>query len=117
MVPTGIEQPARPLHVPLQTPLPGQLPRIGAPETFPQVPAAVLLLAMPPQYWQVPLQALLQHTPSTQKFDKHWLAAVHACPCFAWHVPVESQVLVALQVEGSSAFVTATQVPPAPVQL
>jgi hypothetical protein len=33
-----------------------------------------------PQRWQVPLQALAQQTPSTQKFDEHWFAPVQLVP-------------------------------------
>jgi hypothetical protein len=38
--------------------------------------------------WQVPLHAVLQHTPSTQLPPKHWLPAVHVAPgiFFAAHV-------------------------------
>lgn len=36
----------------------------------PQVPATA-----PSQAWHCPVQALLQHTPSTQKLLVHWLAA------------------------------------------
>jgi hypothetical protein len=41
---------------------------------------------------------------------------VHACPFFFLHAPVASQVLTPVQVSASSALVTTTQVPPAPVQ-
>ena len=41
---------------------------------------------------------------------------VHAWPLFSAQVPVALQVLAPVQVSASSALVTATQVPPAPVQ-
>ena len=39
--------------------------------------------------WHVPLHAALQHTPSAQKPELHWLAAAHAVPLvfFAVQVP------------------------------
>jgi hypothetical protein len=63
-----------------------------------------------------PVQAALQQTPSAQKPLTHWPAVVHVCPAFSLQAPVASQLLVPLQVPGSSALVTATQVPPPPVQ-
>ena len=36
--------------------------------------------------WHVFGQLLLQHTPSTQKFDTHSAAAPHVCPFFSLHV-------------------------------
>jgi hypothetical protein len=41
---------------------------------------------------------------------------VHACPFFFLHNPVASQVFAPVQLSASSAPVTATQVPPTPVQ-
>jgi hypothetical protein len=41
---------------------------------------------------------------------------VHAWPLFSAQVPVALQVFAPVQVSASSALVTATQVPPAPVQ-
>jgi hypothetical protein len=32
------------------------------------------------QAWHVPPQAALQHTPSVQKPEPHWLAALQDCP-------------------------------------
>lgn len=90
---------------------------MGVPETFPQVPAGVLLAAIPPQYWQVPLHALLQQTPSTQLPLKHCVPDVQVWPVFVLHVPVASQVVVPVQLLGSSAFVTAAQVPLAVAQV
>ena len=46
----------------------------------------------------------------------HWAALVHDCPCFFLQAPAPSQVFVPVQLLGSSAFFTATQVPLAPVQ-
>ena len=103
-----------PLQLPRQAPLPAQgpWPLCGAPETSVQVPGVE-----PLQYWQAPLQALPQQTPSTQNVLTHWDPVVQVCPCFSLHAPVPSQVLVVvLQLSGSSALLTATQVPPAPVQ-
>ena len=48
--------------------------------------------------------------------DRQSVPRVHAWPSFFLHFPVASQVLVPVQVSGSSALVTATHVPPAPVQ-
>ena len=71
---------------------------------------------MPPlQYSQDPLQALLQQTASAQLPPMQSVPAVHACPIFFLQAPSASQVLDPVQVSGSSAFVTATQVPPGPV--
>jgi hypothetical protein len=63
-----------------------------------------------------PLQTLLQQTPSAQLPPVHSVSAVHACAFFFLQAPLESQLLVPLQLSGSSAFVTAAQVPPGPVQ-
>lgn len=41
---------------------------------------------------------------------------MQACPCFVLQAPVPSQVLVPVQLSASSPFLTATQVPPEPVQ-
>ena len=102
-----------PLQLPRQVPLPAHGPWLpcGAPETSAQVPGVA-----PLQYWQAPLQALPQQTPSTQNVVTHWDPAVQVCPCFSLQAPVPSQVLAPLQLSGSSLLVTATQVPPAPVQ-
>jgi hypothetical protein len=62
------------------------------------------------------LQTLLQQTPSAQLPPMHSVPAVHDCAFFFLQVPLESQLLVPLQLSGSSAFVTAAQVPPGPAQ-
>jgi hypothetical protein len=41
------------------------------------------------QAWHVPPQAALQHTPSTQLPEVHWLAAVQAAPFAIFAVQVE----------------------------
>lgn len=46
----------------------------------------------------------------------HWAALVHGCPCFFLQAPLPSQVFAPVQLLGSSAFFTSTQVPFAPVQ-
>ena len=70
----------------------------------------------PLQYWQAPLQALPQQTPSTQYVVTHCDPVVQVCPCFSLQAPLASQVLPPEQLSESSPLVTATQVPPAPVQ-
>ena len=70
----------------------------------------------PLQYSHDPLQALLQQTPSAKLPPRQSVPAVHACPIFFLQVPLVSHVLDPVQVSGSSAFVTATQAPPGPVQ-
>jgi hypothetical protein len=42
--------------------------------------------------WQVPAQALLQQTPSTQLPLAHWLELVHVCPLIERQWPAPSQV-------------------------
>jgi hypothetical protein len=69
------------------------------------------------QLWHVPAHAPGQHFPSTQKPDAHWLASVHACPAFALHAPVASQVLTPVHESGSSALVTAAHAPCDPTTL
>jgi hypothetical protein len=71
---------------------------------------------LPLQYSHDPLQALLQQTPSAQLPPMQSVPPVHACPIFFLQAPLASQVLDPVQVSGSSALVTATQVPPGPVQ-
>jgi hypothetical protein len=115
----GIAQVAcAPLQVPWQAPVPAHDPCLGVPETLPQVPAGVLLAAMPPQYWQVPLHWPLQQTLSTQKPVRHCVPAEQVWPVFVLQAPVASQVCVPLQVPlASSALVMATQVPFAEAQV
>jgi hypothetical protein len=112
----GTEQVAAPLHVPWQTPVPAHEPCLGVPVRIPQVPAGVLAGA-PPQYWQVPVHALVQQTPSTHIPVRHCVPVVHACPVFVLHVPVPSQVVAPVHALGSSAFVIATHVPFGPAQV
>ncbi len=66
--------------------------------------------------WHWPVQAELQHTPSAQNPVAQSAATLHDWPCFFLQAPLASQVLAPLQPLGSSAFLMATQVPPAPVQ-
>jgi hypothetical protein len=66
----------------------GRLPT-GVPVTALQAPALPMML----QASQLPLQAVLQQTPSTQKFDWHWFEAVQAEPGVSFGV----HVLVAVQ--------------------
>jgi hypothetical protein len=47
-------------------------------ETDPQVPLAVDPVSALVHAWQVPLQAVPQQTPFTQKPLEHWSTAVHA---------------------------------------
>jgi hypothetical protein len=59
-------------------PSPGHVPRdpAGVPVTGEHVPFEPVRL----QASHFPVQSLLQHTPSAQKFDRHWAGAVHAAP-------------------------------------
>jgi hypothetical protein len=66
--------------------------------------------------WHWPPHPELQHTPSAQDPVAQSPATLHVWPCFFLHAPAASQVLAPLQLLGSSAFLMATQVPPAPVQ-
>lgn len=102
-----------PLQVPWQRPVPAQAgwPACGAPETKPQVPGEP-----PLQYSHDPLQAVLQQTASAQLPLRHCVPEAHVCPVFVLQAPLALQVLAPVQLSGSSAFVTATQVPPGPVQ-
>jgi len=81
-----------PLHAPSQ-PVPspahaGRLP-IGLPVTGAQVPTFVGKLHA--SHW--PTQSSLQHTPSTQKLDRHWLLDVHVDPALPLgvHLPPVAQ--------------------------
>ena len=87
----------------LQVFVPVQVSASSALVTGAQVPVT--------QLWQAALQAVLQQTPSTHIPVAHWVPAVHVCPCLARHVPEALQVLVPVQVSGSSALVTDAQVP------
>ena len=67
--------------------------------------------------WHEPVQAELQHTPSAQNpVAQSMVLGVHVWPGFFLHAPVASHVVAPVQLLGSSAFLMATQVPPAPVQ-
>ena len=98
MVPTGITQPGDPLHVPLQVPDPGHVAWIGAPDTFPQVPAgtAGVTEEMPPQYWHAPLHGVLQQTVSAQLLVIIG-PALHFWPFLGLQVPLASQVWLPVQ--------------------
>jgi hypothetical protein len=58
---------------------------------------------------QAPLQAAVQHTPSETKPLAHVVGSVDGCPFFSLHAPLESQVLVPVQVSESSAPATVAQ--------
>jgi len=105
--PAGILQVAFvPSQVPAQAPLPLHVPwpALGAPETNEHVPGTV-----PLQFSHVPLQPVLQQTPSAQLVVVHSLPAEHACPCFALHTPLESHVPVHRPL-GSSMLFAATHI-------
>jgi hypothetical protein len=55
---------------------------IGLPETGEQVP--ILPERLQASHW--PSQSWLQHTPSAQKVEIHWLPAVHLPPGFSFAV-------------------------------
>lgn len=104
-----------PPHIPPQVvPAPAQAPwpARGVALTAMQVPGLVASAHAS----HCPVQATLQHTPSAQKPLTHSPAIVHDRPVFSLQAPVASQLLMPLQLPGSSALVTATQVPPPPVQ-
>jgi hypothetical protein len=64
------------------------------------------------------LQALLQHTPSTQKPEAHALALLHACPLLVLQLPLPSQACPLEQLPGTSVPACArTQVPSWPLTL
>ena len=78
-----------------------------------QVPSVPQL----PAQGAVPPQAVRQQTPLAAQLPVEQLVpAVHVCPGFDLQAPLASQMLVPMQLPGSSAFLMATQVPPAPVQ-
>jgi hypothetical protein len=102
-----------PSHEPAQAPpAPAQAPWAPAPFTAEQLPT--LPACAHASHW--PVQPVSQQTWSAQYPVTHWLALVQVCPAFSLHTPFPSQVLAPLQTPGSSALVTATQVPPPPVQ-
>jgi hypothetical protein len=83
----------------------------GALEQVPMLPVTL-------QAWQVPVHALLQHTPSAQKPLAHWVLAVHVVPLLARQVPAPLQVFGAVHVPGSCWKAgTLAQVPTLPVTL
>jgi hypothetical protein len=100
------------LHAPVASQVfaPVQLSGSSALVTATQVPPA------PVQAWQTP-QVWLQQWLSVQVPVAQLPGGVHAWPLFNAQVPVALQVFAPVQLSGSSALVTATQVPPAPVQV
>jgi hypothetical protein len=114
VVPVGMVQVALPVQVPWQGEVPAQggWPDLGVPVMILQVPSLPGLL----QYSHDPEQALLQQTASAQVVLRHSVPVEHDCPAFFLHAPLALQVFAPLQLSGSSAFVTATQVPSTPVQ-
>jgi hypothetical protein len=69
---TPSHEPAQPVVSPMQA----ARGETGNPLTAVHVP--LLAARLQASHW--PVHALLQHTPSTQKFDWHWPADVHAVP-------------------------------------
>jgi hypothetical protein len=82
--------------------------------TLEQVPALPGML----QAWQVPLQPVLQQTPSTQLPERHWPAFAQTVPFVYRQVPEPLQALGAVQF-GASGWPDGTleQVPMLPVTL
>jgi hypothetical protein len=81
----------------------------------PQVPSAPLPFFVAVQAWQLPVQAVLQQTPSTQLPLRHWLPCEHAWPVVSTQAPAPLQVLVPVQL-GASGWPDGTlvQVPRLP---
>jgi hypothetical protein len=108
-----------PSQVLAQVPLPLQLPwpLRGVPAIVAQLPG-VLPPVLSLQDWQVPLQAALQQTPSTQLPPMHWSLAVQVepLPRFAVHVPLKQRPLTqsasAAQVDALHALAEAQTTPP-----
>jgi hypothetical protein len=100
------------LHIPVlsQVFAPEQLSASSAPATTTHVPPPLV------QAWHIPHDACVQQWLSTQLPVEQSFPVLQVLPGFALHAPVASQVLVLVQLSGSSADFTATQVPPAPVQ-
>jgi hypothetical protein len=94
--------------VALQVFAPVQVSASSALVTATQVPPA------PVQAWQTP-QVWLQQRLSVQLPVAQSPVAVQFSPLFFLHAPAALQVLAPVQASTSSALVTATQVPPAPV--
>jgi hypothetical protein len=87
----------------------------GAQDGVPSLPAVTLVHR--PMFpgrlhaLQGPAQAVLQHTPSTQLLDTHWLPAEQAWPSSSLHAPDPSHELVPVQLFGSLALVIVVQLP------
>ena len=87
-------------------------------ETAAQVPSGDEPVSALVQAWQVPLQALVQQTPSAQKPLVHWSVAVQACPFGRfpaqtplWHSPLR-QSASAAQVDALHVVADAQATPP-----
>ena len=91
--------------------VPEQVPTSSALVTVEQTPEVLA------QDWQVPLQAELQHRPSTQLPLAHSDASEQVCPWSFLQAPEPSHVFVPEQVPTSSAFVTVVHVPSEPPRL
>jgi len=76
----------------------------------------ILHVPVAPQFWHWGQLDCVQQTLSRQLPVAQSVPAPQLCPGFFLHAPVASQVLLPVQVSASSALVTATHVPPAPVQ-
>jgi hypothetical protein len=102
------------LHAPLASHV------FAPPQVAPVVSSALVTVMLhaplAPQFWHWGQLDCVQHTPSRQFPEAQSVAAPQVCPGFFLHAPKASQVLLPVQVSASSALVTATQVPPAPVQ-
>jgi len=100
------------LDAPLQNVRPHSLPGSVLPAKVTQVPLAELPEATE-QAWQVVLHAALQHTPSTQKVEVHWLSPPQAVPCarLGSQVPALQKVPVLQSVSAAHAARHAAAVP------
>jgi hypothetical protein len=94
-------------HAPasLQVRVPVHSPGSSAPVMEVQVPGVAA------QVWQGDAQAEPQQTPSTHCPLRHSAPSPHGWPLFSRQAPTPSQLLVPEQVPGSSAPLTAEQVP------
>jgi hypothetical protein len=68
---------AAPLHMSGALQVPGSVVPAGTVVQVPRLPATL-------QARQVPVQAVSQHTPSTQWLFTHWLSPPHATPSASW---------------------------------
>jgi hypothetical protein len=93
-----------------QVRVPLQVSASSALATVPQVPVELA------HVWHEAPQAVLQQCRSAQRPVTQSVPTAQVWPCLVLQAPVESQVSVPMQLSGSSALVTATQVPPPPVQ-